>query len=149
MCHQTVGLIARQLEAACIPTVCLSSARDITAAVNPPRAAFVDFPLGHTAGRVHQPDLNRHIVGDALALFHSADRPGVIVDLPYRWADDDDWKDGVMRPAATPDADGGAGPTDDRVERFDSPQYQSAQDARAAAHAHPDDSCRVCAGIDY
>jgi len=66
VCHQTVGLIARQLEAAGIATVSLTSARDITASANPPRAVFVDFPLGHTAGGVGQRELNRAIVSAAL-----------------------------------------------------------------------------------
>ena len=67
MCHQTVGLIARQLEAAGIPTVSLTSARDITAAANPPRAVFVDYPLGHTSGRVDDHALNRQIVTELLS----------------------------------------------------------------------------------
>jgi len=37
VCHQSVGLIAREVEQAGIPTLCLSSAWDITFAVRPPR----------------------------------------------------------------------------------------------------------------
>ena len=43
MCHQSVGLIARNAEAAGIPTLSMGSALDIMQAVNPPRAAFLDF----------------------------------------------------------------------------------------------------------
>ena len=53
MCHQSVGLIARAVEAAGIPTLSMTSAWSITASVNPPRAAFVDYPLGHTTGQPH------------------------------------------------------------------------------------------------
>jgi len=66
-----VGLVARSAEAAGIPTLCLASALDITRAVNPPRAAFLDFPLGHTAGKPGDPELQRAILADALSSFAS------------------------------------------------------------------------------
>ena len=62
-----MGLIAREIEARGIPTLSMTSALSITKAANPPRAAYLDFPLGHTAGKPHQPLLNRAIVRDALA----------------------------------------------------------------------------------
>jgi hypothetical protein len=153
VCHQTVGLIARQLEAAGIATVSLSSARDITAAVGPPRAVFVDFPLGHTAGRVGDPALGRAIVAAAFDRL-TVTEPRSIVDLPHRWADTDDWKDAVMRPAAPADPTDPAGSAaaamvDDRVERHPTPQYQSPADETAAAATHPDPACPVCRGVDY
>ena len=43
--------------------------------------------------------------------------------LPYEWADDDAWKDGVMRPRSP-----GAQHDDSRVERDDAPQYQTESD---------------------
>lgn len=141
-----MGLIARQLEAAGIPTVSLTSARDITAAANPPRAVFLDYPLGHTSGRVDAPELNRQIVAAALDALH-ANEPGVIVDLPHVWADTDDWKDGVMR--VTTSSTGEASTEDDRVARHDTPQYQSDADATAAEASHHGAECLVCAGIDY
>lgn len=141
-----MGLIARQLEAAGIPTVSLTSARDITAAANPPRAVFLDYPLGHTSGRVGEPELNREIVTAALDAL-SLSEPGVIVDLPHVWADTDDWKDGVMQVRTSPS--GETSTEDDRVARHDTPQYQSEADATAAAAAHDGEDCLVCAGIDY
>jgi D-proline reductase (dithiol) PrdB len=77
------------VEAAGIPTLCMTSALDITQAVNPPRAVFVDFPLGHQTGKPHQPDLQRQIVREALGAFETIDRPGTIVELPYVWDPDD------------------------------------------------------------
>ncbi|HCG69701.1 MAG TPA: glycine reductase, partial [Gammaproteobacteria bacterium] len=50
---QSVGLIARALEAAGIATICLSSARSITESVGAPRAVYLDYPLGQTAGRAN------------------------------------------------------------------------------------------------
>ena len=150
MCHQTVGLIARLAEAAGIPTLSMSSARDITASVHPPRATYLDWPLGHTSGKPGAPVLNLEVMRATLAAFETIHEPGTIVDLPFPWAADDDWKDRVMRPRP---ADAGA-PTaarvgDDRVERFPTPQYQSPADASAAAAAHAGVDCAVCAGIDY
>lgn len=141
-----MGLIARQLEEAGIPTVSLTSARDITAAANPPRAVFLDYPLGHTSGRVGEPDLNRAIVSAAVAALELSE-PGVIVDLPHRWADTDDWKDGVMR--VTTSSSGETSTKDDRIARHDTPQYQSEADATAAEATHDGQTCLVCAGIDY
>lgn len=126
-----MGLVARELEGRGIATVCLSSARTITAAVNPPRAVFIDFPLGHTAGKRGDAALQRQIMLDALAALESIDTPGTIRDLPYRWADSDDWKDGVMRPGSG----SGARHRDDRVARDDRPQYQHPEDRAAAEGA--------------
>ena len=89
MCHQSVGLIARVVEAAGIPTLCMTSALDITQAVNPPRAVFLNFPLGHQAGKPNQPDLQRQIVRDAMRAFETIERPGTIVELPYVWDPND------------------------------------------------------------
>lgn len=148
MCHQTVGLVARHLEAAGISTLSLTSARDITTAVNPPRAAFLDYPLGHTSGRAHEPELNREIVRAALAGFDTITQPGSIIDLSFRWAADDDWKDRVLRPDTGGDADG-AETTDDRLERHATPQYQTRADAEAAACTHSEHTCAVWAGVDF
>lgn len=116
-----MGLVARETERRGIATVCLSSAYSITASVRPPRAVFVDFPLGHTAGKPGDRALQRHIVIDALAALEGMARPGHIERLPYRWAEDDAWK---TRP---PDA-----PGDDRSPRSDRPQYQYPEDQSAA-----------------
>jgi hypothetical protein len=81
------------VEAAGIPTLCMTSALDITRAVNPPRAVFVNFPLGHQTGKAHQPDLQRQIVRDALREFEVIDKPGTIVELPNVWdAHDRRWE---------------------------------------------------------
>jgi len=143
-----VGLIARQLEESGIPTVTLTSARDITRAVNPPRAVFLDFPLGHTSGRAHDPVEGRQIVWGALRAFADADAPGWIRDMPFRWDDDDSWKDSVMRPV-DPDSVSSDSTDDERSPRRDSPQYQSPDDAAAAVESHGGEHCLVCRGVDY
>jgi len=144
-----VGLIARTIEAAGVPTLCMTSALSITRAVAPPRAAFLDFPLGHTTGKPHQPELQRRILLDALAAFESITGPGEVVTLDYEWADDDSWKDGVMRPRRS----GGQGAAasdyeDDRAPRHDTPRYQSEQDRELAEAALAAGGCPTCVFLD-
>ena len=69
-------------------------------------------------------------MNEALDAFATIQQPGEIIVLPHRWSDDAGWKEHAMRPK--PRTDGGA--SDDRVERFDTPQYQSDAD-RVAAEA--------------
>lgn len=126
-----MGLVARHTEAAGIPTLCMTSARDITRAVNPPRAAFLDFPLGHTAGKPHAPDLQRRILVEALSSFETMTAPGSMKDLPFRWSEDEEWK-------AKAFAEG-----DDRKPRHDTPQYQDEEDRRLAEEGGGR-SCPVC-----
>jgi hypothetical protein len=89
VCHQSVGLIAREVEAAGIPTLCMTSAYDITQAVNPPRAVFLDYPLGHQTGKPDNPANQRAIVLAALNAFETISKPGTIVELPYVWDPND------------------------------------------------------------
>ncbi len=84
--------------------------------------------MGRTAGKPNAPALQRQIMVDALDAFETIRQPGGIITLPHRWSDDDGWKDRAMRPK--PRKDGGA--ADDRVQRFDTPQYQSEADQVAA-----------------
>ena len=125
-----MGLIARQAEAAGIPTLSMTSAFDITRAVNPPRAAFLDYPLGHTTGKPGDAALQRQILLEALDAFTSLRQPGQIKTLPFRWDDNGSWK-------VT-----GAG-RDDRQERFDTPQYQCDED-RLKAERAVSQGCAVC-----
>lgn len=89
MCHQSVGLIAREIERAGIPTLCMSSAWDITFAVRPPRAVFVNFPLNHETGKANDAALQRRILLDAFRAFETLWAPGQILTLPYVWYPDD------------------------------------------------------------
>ena len=83
---------------------------------------------------------------DTLLAFETIDEPGTILDLPYHWAESDEWKDAAMRPLIP---EPGAEPIDDRVERFPDPQYQFDSDADAAEAAHAGLECVVCPGVDY
>ena len=122
-----MGLIARTLEAAGISTVSLSSARSITAAANPPRGVFLDYPLGQTAGRAGDPDEQDFVMNSALNAVEGMTQPGAIEAIDLQWSSDDSWKDGVMR--VKPDGD--VTNLDDRSERYSTPQYQHPEDAIA------------------
>jgi len=98
----------------------MTSALDITRSVNPPRAAFLDFPLGHTTGKPDRPELQRAILLEALDAFNTLTAPGSVKILPFRWSDDDSWKEAAMRMG------------DERGERHDTPQYQKEEDRRLA-----------------
>jgi len=139
-----VGLIAREIEAAGIPTLSMTSALSITRAANPPRAAFLDYPLGHTAGKPNEPELQRSILLDALRAFETISEPGSVQRLPYHWSDDDDWKDRVMRPG--PDGDGAHG--DDRTGRSPVPQYQTERDRELAEAALAAGGCPTCVFLE-
>jgi hypothetical protein len=103
VCHQSVGLIAREVEAAGIPTLCMTSAYDITEAVNPPRAVFVNYPLGHQTGKANDAENQRAIISDALRAFETIDKPGTIVELPYVWdANDRRWEETDYTPGFLP-----------------------------------------------
>lgn len=139
-----MGLIAREIEAAGIPTLSMTSALSITQAANPPRAAYLDYPLGHTTGKPHDPELQRSILLDALRAFETLARPGSIERLPYRWSGDDAWKDRVMRP----DPGGAGAHDDDRTERSHDPQYQTERDRELAEAALAGGGCPTCVFLE-
>jgi hypothetical protein len=117
----------------------MSSALSITQAVNPPRAVFLDYPLGHTAGKPHDKADQRRIMIDTLRALESIQSPGTVVSLNNTWSSDHSWKDTVMRPRG----DSNSPHNDDRVERFPDPQYQTEQDALLA-----DPACPTCVFLD-
>ncbi|MEZ5550662.1 MAG: hypothetical protein R3E82_07240 [Pseudomonadales bacterium] len=135
-------MIAREIEARGIATICLSSAWSITRSVNPPRAVFLDFPLGHTAGKRDDPALQRKIMIDTLSMLDGIQIPGTLRKLPYQWQSDDAWKDTVMRPQSV----GGRGSKvrDDRVARHELPQYQNEADRLAAERLLRTGQCPGC-----
>ena len=92
VCHQTVALVARLLEAAGIATVVMGCAKDIVERVGVPRLLFSDFPLGNAAGKpndVASQDLSLEL---ALRVLESAPAPRTTVQSPLRWSDDPGWK---------------------------------------------------------
>jgi D-proline reductase (dithiol) PrdB len=75
MCNQSVGLIQRAIEYAGITTVSISLLREITEKVQPPRALFVPYPLGHPLGEPDDVELQTRIIRSAFALLPRTDSP--------------------------------------------------------------------------
>jgi glycine/betaine/sarcosine/D-proline reductase family selenoprotein B len=92
VCHQTVGLVARHLEANGISTVVMGCAKDIVEHVAVPRFLFSDFPLGNSAGKPHDPAAQAFTLEFALRLLESAPGPQTTVQSPLRWNVDASWK---------------------------------------------------------
>lgn len=99
----------------------LTSSWVITSSANPPRAAYLDYPLGHTAGRPNELAEQIEIATAALQLIETATEPGQIAVLPHRWPTE--WKSKARELS------------DKRSERFDTPQYERPADALAAPAA--------------
>src|SRR3546814_18462870 len=75
VCHQTAGMTARYLEENGIPTVVMGCARDIVEHCGVPRLLFSDFPLGHAAGKPHDPESQAQTLDLALKVLESAPGP--------------------------------------------------------------------------
>ena len=97
MCHQTVSLVARHLEAGGISTVIVGSARDIVEHCGVPRFLFTDFPLGNPCGKPWDVEMQRRIVGHALDLLESATGPRTTVQAPFIWSEDSSWRERYAR----------------------------------------------------
>ncbi len=92
VCHQSVSLIARHLEAHGIATVIMGCAKDIVEYAGVPRFLFSDFPLGNSAGRPHDTASQALTLELALTLLESASGPRTTMQSPLRWSDDASWK---------------------------------------------------------
>lgn len=99
VCHQTMSLTARYLEAAGIPTVLMGAAKDIVEQCGVPRFVFSDFPLGNAAGLPWDQASTDSTLELALTLLERAFVPRTTVQNPLRWNGRADWKDHVMNPA--------------------------------------------------
>ncbi len=80
-----MGLIARIVEAAGIPTVSISLTRELTISVGAPRAVFLKWPLGHPLGEPDQPAQQRTVIYTALQTLLAAQQPMTLVEPGYRW----------------------------------------------------------------
>jgi len=92
VCHQTVGLVARHLEANGIPTVIMGAAKDIVEHCGVPRFLFSDFPLGNSAGKPFDAESQAATLELALRVLETAPAPRTTVQSPQRWSDVPSWK---------------------------------------------------------
>jgi D-proline reductase (dithiol) PrdB len=92
VCHQTLSLVARHLEAAGIATVVMGCAKDIVEHVGVPRFLFSDFPLGNAAGRPKDPESQTLTLELALRMLESSPGPRTTMQSPLRWSESHEWK---------------------------------------------------------
>jgi D-proline reductase (dithiol) PrdB len=84
LCHQTLGIVARELEMRGIPTMLISVDRAITDKVRPPRTAYYAGEIGSVAGKPNWKQFQLRILDEALRWTETFDQPTsrkLVVDL--------------------------------------------------------------------
>jgi D-proline reductase (dithiol) PrdB len=84
LCHQTLGIVARVLEEARIPTIMLSVDPVISDKVRPPRTAYYHGEFGAVAGKPNWREYQLRILDETLRWMETFDQPGsrkLAVDL--------------------------------------------------------------------
>jgi len=71
--------------------------KEVAAAAHAPRFLYLHWPFGHALGEPGNVAQQRTVLHDMLSMAALAPRPGLIVDLPYRWRREtyppvDDWQ---------------------------------------------------------
>ncbi len=51
----------------------------------PPRTYFLKYPFGHAMGEPFNRNQQKKILYDCLKIIERSEKPGIIVDSPYRW----------------------------------------------------------------
>ena len=64
----------------------IGTLRDVLQQVPPPRAVFIDFPVGRTFGRPGDATQHQRLLLAALSELPGFSEPGQIRDLPDQWA---------------------------------------------------------------
>lgn len=75
--HQSVGLAARAIEHAGIPTVTVGVSRVALERVRPPRAGYYQGEFGSVSGKPDFPEYQRRIVEEALRWLEPMGEPGI------------------------------------------------------------------------
>lgn len=82
--HQTLGIVARAVEARGIPTMLISVDRTVTDKVRPPRTAYYNGEFGAVAGRPNWKQYQLRVLDEALRWIETFDQPAsrkLAVDL--------------------------------------------------------------------
>ena len=80
-----MGLLAREIEAVGVTTVSLALVKEVAQAAHAPRFLYLHWPFGHALGEPGNVAQQRGVLHDMLSMATSAPRPGLVVELPYRW----------------------------------------------------------------
>jgi len=98
-----VGLVQREIEAAGISTVSLSTLPDFTRSVGAPRVAGILYPMGQPLGAPGDADGQRDVLKAALRVLEEAGGPGEVRKMPFDWPEPLHkvrWKGGSPPPIA-------------------------------------------------
>jgi len=77
-----VSALAHYFEEEGIPSVAIALVRHHAEKIRPPRALWVPFELGRPVGAPNEPEFQKRVIRDALALLDSEDGPVVLADFP-------------------------------------------------------------------
>ena len=77
LCHQTLGIIARVIEAAGIPTMMISVDRNWSDSVRPPRSAYYNGEFGSVAGKPNWREYQLRVLDESIRWIETFDQPGV------------------------------------------------------------------------
>lgn len=80
-----MGLLAREIEAQGVTTVGLALVKEVAIAANAPRFLYLHWPFGHALGEPGNIAQQRTVLHDMLSMAAHAPRPGLVIELPYRW----------------------------------------------------------------
>lgn len=80
-----MGLLAREIEARGVTTVGLALVKEVAVAAHAPRFLYLHWPFGHALGEPGNITQQRTVLHDMLSMAIRAPRPGLVIDLPYRW----------------------------------------------------------------
>jgi len=83
-----VGLVARVIEAAGIPTVTLNMIWVFQNRVGMPRVAAIEHPFGRPYGEPGDAATQVAVLRAALGVFERAREPGHVEHLPFTWHED-------------------------------------------------------------
>jgi D-proline reductase (dithiol) PrdB len=88
VCVQTMCLLACELEAGGVPTVCLSLIEELSRLSGAPRTLVVRFPFGAPCGDPSHRELHMAVIREALDLLRTATAPGTIEQSGLAWRRD-------------------------------------------------------------
>ena len=80
-----MGLVARKVEAAGIPTVTLNMIWTFQRLIGMPRVAAIEHPFGRPYGDAADAETQRAVLRAALRVFDTASEPGHVEHLPFVW----------------------------------------------------------------
>ena len=81
ICQQSGGLVARDIEAAGIPTVTFNLIPEIVPIVGIPRAVKLKQPFGRTLGKPNDALAHQEAIRQALLFVEAAAEPGAAKDI--------------------------------------------------------------------